>query len=94
MLYIIVIIIITSLEYNETDDTSENGPSELLSNYSLIKQGDWLKIINFWTIIYHDEKLENLNFYNFVICIRIEKQNLHKHDRINSLPHFSINPPH
>ena len=80
-------------EKNEatSDSDTENKLSELGSiKLELDKNGKFVENNQVLDYFYRDEKLSNLNFYNFARCVRLEKCHSHTHSRIDTLPHYTI----
>jgi len=86
-------------QFFENEDTSnsntENEPSEPGSlKLELDKNGKLVENNQVLDYFYRDEKLSNLNFYNFARCVRMEKCHSINNSRIGTHPHYIINPPH
>jgi len=86
-------------QFFENEDTSdsntENEPSELGSlKLELDKNGKLVENNQVLDYFYRDEKLSDLNFYNFARCIRMEKCHSINNSRMGTHPRYIINPPH
>ncbi len=49
------------------------------------------QVLDYW---YRDDRLSNLNFYNFSRCVRLEKQSTNHSQCIRTFEKYNIKPPH
>ena len=78
------------LNSDNENDSSEIGTIklELDENGKLVENNQVLDYI------YRDKKLNNLTFYNFSRCVRLEKNHSQNHSIIVALPCYIIKAPH